>query len=200
MLFIDHATVRHNSSRTIFILCAGLFVSGCGMAPSQNGMTTASLRPRPEEGLVLRPYPSLTPASTLGAPMTARPAKVPVQAGYTGSPKPLKTYHYNWNGNHERLQAGAAQSPPTTPVSNMKWKPSPVAGPKSAQLPMSRAPLNRAAAGREIIVGPGDTLYSLATKHDVTMAGLMQANHLNSPTIKVSQHLVLPAPLPSASQ
>ena len=220
-----HAPVRYPASRVLpgralISLTVCLLISGCGMAPGHNGMTTASLRPQPNEGMVQRPYSAYGPAATLGAPMagslTSRTASAPAPVVYAGPPRTFKTYQYKWNGNRQRIQAGAALKPasvapsnpnqlasaatqwkPTAPepVSNMTWKASPAA-PASATS-KSGASVSHAmahsAVSREIVVGPGDTLYSLATKHDVAMASLMQANHLSSPVIKVSQHLVLPA-------
>ena len=195
-------------------------VSGCGMAPGYNSMTTASLRPQPSERMVQRPYSPYGPAATLGAPMASthisRTASAPAPVGNAGPPRTFKTYQYKWNGNQHRIQAGKALKPATVaqsnphqlasattawkptatePVSKMTWKASPAAPatatPKSGA--SARHAMAHSTAGREIVVGPGDTLYSLATKHDVAMASLMQVNHLSSPVIKVSQHLVLPA-------
>ena len=215
-----YAVSRVLTGRILIGLTVCMLISGCGMAPGYNSMTTASLRPQPSEPLVQRPYSSYSPAAPHGAPMAAthmaRPASAPAPVVYAGPPRTFKTYQYKWNGNRQRIQAGGALKPAsvaqsnphqlasaatawkptaTEPVSNMTWKASPAAPvtatPKSGA--SARHAMAHSTAGREIVVGPGDTLYSLATKHDVAMASLMQVNHLSSPVIKVSQHLVLPA-------
>lgn len=49
------------------------------------------------------------------------------------------------------------------------------------------------ASGLRVQVQAGDTLASLARKHNVTVAALMQVNGLASPKIVVAQTLVIPA-------
>lgn len=167
-------------------------VSGCGSTGQQNGLTTSSLRPQPGPGVMqqrperYQPYPA---ASAAGAPPYQTANTMPYSAGQTGSQPGYKTYQYPWNGNRERIHTGAAWQPTATPApaSNVTWKASPTA--PAAGMQLAKGPY----AGREIVVAPGDTLYSLAARHDVAVASLMQANHLQSPVIQVSQRLVLPA-------
>jgi murein DD-endopeptidase MepM/ murein hydrolase activator NlpD len=49
------------------------------------------------------------------------------------------------------------------------------------------------ATGQNIEVQPGDTVSSLARKHNVPIADLMQANDLRSPALRPGQRLVLPS-------
>lgn len=165
-----------------------LVTAGCASAPG--GMTTASIRPRPDEGMMQRP--AYSPSSTLGARPIAT-ASLPVR---TRQPA-FKTYQYPWNGNRERIQTGSVApilNPAQQPIT---WKTSPVVAPSrlasNAPAFASSAPVKSYASGREIIVAPGDTLFSLSTKHNVSMTSLMQVNRLPSPAIKVSQRLFLPA-------
>lgn len=51
---------------------------------------------------------------------------------------------------------------------------------------------NSRAASRVITVAPGDTLYGLAQRHQVSIATLAETNHLASMTLKAGQRLVLP--------
>ena len=176
--------LRHLSrTKLLSAFAIGALVTGCGTASGPGSLTTASLPPRPVEGMVQQPRTGFAPAATLGAPM-ARPA--------IGAPQP-----YQWNGNRDRIQAGAAAPAlgrsdtarmQSTPPS-LTWKASP-----RAPMPSDiKADAQQAASTRDIIVGPGDTLFSIASKHNVSMSSLMAANHLSNPTLKVSQHLVLPA-------
>ncbi len=178
-------------------LCVTLLFAGCGMAPGQNGITTASLRPRPAEPLLAKPYSSYAPASTVGAAMPARPAAASQQAMAAAPPRTFKTYQYQWNGNRERIKEGASTvATPSAPTASatkhnagLLWKTSQPAPPASKSGTRDKPPK----PPLDIVVAPGDTLFSLSTKHNVPMASLMQVNHMTSPIIRVSQHLVLPA-------
>lgn len=76
----------------------------------------------------------------------------------------------------------AAPPPPTT-----RLQPSPPLS--SARVAPPRGPMGR----EEIIeVRPGDTLYGIARRHNVSVAELMSVNQLASPTIRPGQHLALP--------
>ena len=156
-----------------------LLTAGCAAAPG--GITTASIRPRPDEGMLQRPV--YTPSSTLGA----RPITTASLPNHSRQPVPFKTYQYPWNGNRERIQTGAI-APKSELASNINWQttPSPVRF-------ASNGSFTPRETARQIIVAPGDTLFSLSMKHSVPMTALMQANNLQSPVIKVSQRLVLPA-------
>jgi LysM repeat protein len=169
-------------------LCAAFSVcslaAGCGTASGPGSFTTASLPPRPVEGMAGTIRTAYAQPSAVGAPM-ARRASGPAQP-------------YQWNGNRERIQVGTAapglarnDTPQLAAAApSLTWKASPRAAtasePKASIQPVP-------AVSHDIIVGPGDTLFSIASKHNVSMSSLMQTNHLSSPTLKVSQHLVLPA-------
>lgn len=76
---------------------------------------------------------------------------------------------YQWNGNTTRMQEGTA--PPNPPA----------------------RPVTAADGQRMILVRPGDTLYSIARQHGVTVAGLAAVNRLASSNVSAGQTLVLPA-------
>ncbi len=168
------------------LLCAfaiGALVTGCGTASGPGSFTTASLPPRPVEGMVQQPRTGYAPAATLGAPMTR-----------TG---PRAGQVYQWNGNRERVQVGSA-APASAQMATPRIEPTPAsltwkASPRAPGPSDSKASTQAAATSRDIIVGPGDTVFSIASQHNVSMSSLMQVNHLTSPELKVSQHLVLPA-------
>jgi LysM repeat protein len=197
----------------ILVSLSGL-VAGCGTA-TPGMLTTASLPPRPAEGMVRQPHTGYTPAATLGAPMShSEPSKRPVNVSRE-LPASRVGQKYQWNGNRERVQIGAlapinaqhavSQKPGSTShaqpnaSAGLTWKASPrVQTPVSAQsidksVAAERGAAARNTADREIVVGPADTLFSLASRHNVSMSSLMAANHLTSPALKANQHLILPA-------
>lgn len=50
-------------------------------------------------------------------------------------------------------------------------------------------------SNHEIEVGPGDTLYSLSKKHQVTLRDLIKQNNLSAPyNLKNGEHLIIPSP------
>ena len=55
--------------------------------------------------------------------------------------------------------------------------------------PAAAAPL----AGSTVVVGKGETLYSLARRHNVKVEALMKANNLSADKIQAGQTLILPA-------
>jgi LysM repeat protein len=81
---------------------------------------------------------------------------------------------YRWNGNPNRIQEGAA--------------------PPAADPPQQA--LVAADGTRTIVVRPGDTLYSLARQHGVSVAALAEHNRLMSNAIFAGQRLALPPSLP----
>jgi murein DD-endopeptidase MepM/ murein hydrolase activator NlpD len=76
----------------------------------------------------------------------------------------------------------AAGSPPQT------YTPQPYK-PAAARAPVQPMPL---AKGEAIAVQPGDTLYGLSKRHQVSVAELMSVNGLTSPNLKPGQKLNLP--------
>lgn len=55
------------------------------------------------------------------------------------------------------------------------------------------APISDAGTGETIEVQPGDTLYRLSRKHQVSLDELMRVNGLSTPNLKPGQKLVLPS-------
>lgn len=60
------------------------------------------------------------------------------------------------------------------------------------------APITDAGTGETIEVQPGDTLYRLSRKHQVSLDELMRVNGLSTPNLKPGQKLVLPPASASA--
>ena len=84
--------------------------------------------------------------------------------------EPPRAGEYQWNGNRNRLQEGAA--PP-----NMTPPPAAAVG---------------ANGQRTVTVRPGDTLFSLSRHYGVTVAALAEHNRLNGTAIHSGQVLALP--------
>jgi LysM repeat protein len=186
-----------NLQRVLIALASGSALSACSMGQTSGSLTTASLPPRPAERKVHSPLADYRPPSTVGAPRAAQLGSGPASA-------------YRWNGNHERVQVGTAVAsskpaglatptvtgPETGVPVRMAWQaspqaPVPTAAPARAEVrPRPAGPIKRIA--NDIVVGPGDTLFSIASRHNVSMSGLMTTNHLDSPVLKVNQHLTLP--------
>lgn len=143
--------------RTLLAAAAlSLALAGCSTsreyADATGSVTTNSLPPRPQAGMVREPARPYGDGYNLGRQTTTEPGD------------------YRWNGNPNRIQEGAA--PP-----NMSPPP----------------PAVIAANGqRTIVVRPGDTLYSLARHHRVSVAALAEHNRLTSNSIHAGQTLTLP--------
>ena len=60
--------------------------------------------------------------------------------------------------------------------------------------PVGSPPRDAVSGGSTIDVVPGDTLYGLAKRHNVSISELMSANGLQGPMIKPGQKLVVPSP------
>lgn len=72
------------------------------------------------------------------------------------------------------------------------------AAPRAAALAPAPAtplagPAVASASGDQVVVQPGDTLFGLAKKHNVSVGELMSVNDLKTPAIKPGQKLVLPS-------
>ncbi len=101
--------------------------------------------------------------------------------------------------------AGAGRMPP--PASGVEMANLPDATPPAVAAPPSRQPAYRPAApaaaapavrqpvakGEMFDVQPGDTLYGLSKRHQVSLAELMSVNDLTGPNLKPGQKLYLPA-------
>lgn len=155
------------------ILCAVTALAGCSQTTTQAPLTTSSL------------------------PDSAKTEVSPTPVG------PRQQPSYTWNGNTARTATGAVP-PPQSP--DLQWhasrRPSFDAGrttigmtqPPRAPLPASApAVTGSLGAGRLVEVQQGDTLYSIARRNNVSVAALVDANRLTSPSIQAGQRLALPA-------
>lgn len=88
-----------------------------------------------------------------------------------------------------------AYNPPpayTPPARSYEAKPFGRSRSGSAPVEPMRAQEPALASGQAITVQPGDTLYSLSRRHQVSLAELMSANALTSPSVHPGQKLYLP--------
>lgn len=89
----------------------------------------------------------------------------------------------------------AAPLPPAAPATAAAPRSGqPSYRPAGTQVAMAAtpAPITDAGTGETIEVQPGDTLYRLSRKHQVSLDELMRVNGLTSPNLKPGQKLVLP--------
>ena len=97
-----------------------------------------------------------------------------------------------------RAQAWPPAAAAPTPVAAAPLAPLPPAAPNRYESPSSPSPYARpapaapATAAGAVEVRTGDTLYRIATTHNVTVPSLMQANGLSSENIRVGQRIVIP--------
>lgn len=90
------------------------------------------------------------------------------------------TGKYQWNGNPERLSVGRNGSDDA------------VRQPRIVPNGLAKATPQTPPDARIVIVQKGDTLHSLAGRHNVTVASLNQANRLSGAPLQIGQRLVLP--------
>jgi murein DD-endopeptidase MepM/ murein hydrolase activator NlpD len=139
---------------------------------------------RPVEARPLaQPQSSPPPQTTyLPPPPPSHPNQTGVAAGAGG----VGSYRPPSQGN----EVTGALPPPThgTPATTL------------AQRPPQRQAMNES-GGQTITVARGDTFYSIARRHGVTVTALMQANGISSPNaLHIGQRLVLPGQHAAASQ
>ena len=162
------------------LLAAGLGagLGGCsvgGAYSDRSEVTTYSISPRPQEGMVREPARPYGRGYSLGQnAMPPEPVygqtQGPAPGQYSGQYSGQNSGQYKWNGNTTRVQEGAPPVNLTPPA----------------------RPVVAANGQRTIIVRTGDTLYSLARYHGVTVAALADANGLTSTAVRTGQTLVLP--------
>ena len=159
------ATAAGRAAGGLVILGLSALGAGCGSGLSDQSMTTSSLPPRPQMGLVREPPPPYEQIGSLGR---------------TDQPPPP---YYRWNRTPGGLTTGAlpayAYPPPRSWQSPQPARPA---------LP----PAAGYAGGRIIEVQEGDTLYALSRRHGVSVAELIDANRLDRAEIQVGQRLELP--------
>ena len=183
------------AARGLPVVALGLLLtvpllSGCGQNSMGNGLTTSSIttgsttpRSTPQN-----PPPHYTwngrPAYSYGnyaqPPPPAyggyRPQPAPSYGAYT----PRRTAAYGTYGQKPAPAYGAQTRQPTT-----IWRASP-------RPPARPAPTTPGYA-RTVEVMGGDTLYSIARRHGVTVASLVDTNRLSGIEIHPGQRLLLPA-------
>lgn len=151
-------------------------------AAPQGGSQIASAPPQPQPGYGAGGYPAqggYPPAQGYEPEQRQMPPP-----GYGQPPYPASGY-----------QPPPAQQPYPPPQA---YQPAPAQAPAQPYLPPPQqayrqpgAPVGGGPATVE--VRKGDTLYRIARAHNVTVADLMQANGLQSQTIKEGQRLTIPA-------
>jgi hypothetical protein len=156
-----------SAARGSILLSLGL-LAGCGESLSQQSVSTSSLPPRPEAGMLRDSPPPYERTGSLGE--SYRP------------PQPNRPYA--WNGRYEPMTTGAL--PAHRYSYSGRWQPAP---PPRTAMPASAG----YGAPQFIDVEPGDTLYSLSRRHGVSVAELITANRLDNVNLQAGQRLVLPA-------
>lgn len=175
--------------RTFIALPLAAFACGC--STSQENVSTGSLPPRPQYGMMREPAPVET--GTLG--YTGRPPAnpPPIQTGSVdqnyayganrGSPPAPR---YRWRDTP--VQTGSIDRS-TASYGDPRWHASP--RPTTAPLvPPSAVPPD----SQLVEVREGDTLFGLARRHGVSVAELAEVNRLQSAQLQVGQRLYVPAP------
>lgn len=191
--------------RAVLAAVSACLITACGSTNAYNGMPTASLKAPtiPAQGMVRRPASKYVPASGTGVPVppdrssrafASEPVDYPGAQGF-------KPFQYQWNGNRERIKEGAPWKPEiqqqplpsdnSSRSSNVVWQATPLPPLRDDSEASAHGPGRQ--SSRDIVVAPGDTLYQLANKHQVPVLALMKINHLPSASIRVGQHLSLPA-------
>lgn len=191
---------------TLWLILSALTIAlaGCSAGGSQDTLPTASLSPRPYEGLrrdAPRTYPD---GSTSGGSYSdgsyGRPyAEAPRRYVDPGQPTPREYASYNsGHGPYgsQNIQTGSL-SPGNNPApygqdSNGRWQ-----QPDRARWPQP-APAKTGSVGagphspQIVQVREGDTLFSLSRRFNVPVADLAAANRLSSERIAIGQRLVIP--------
>jgi murein DD-endopeptidase MepM/ murein hydrolase activator NlpD len=174
--FIVSGTVR-GASAVGLVLALGIATSGCSTdfrRLENPGLTQGERAPLPSATLSTR--------RNAGAPIAQE------NWSDSGSRAPLPPVTSN-----PRPVLGAA--PPTTaPLPNVVGLSKPFDRPKAAvtAAPAAGAKVP-APTGQTVEVQPGDSLYAIAKRNNVSIADLMDANGLKSPALKPGQKLALPA-------
>jgi len=162
------------------LIAAGLtaFLCACSTTVTQEPIATASVTPRPHEGMMRNAPPAYIETGSLG---NASTAPMPNQSQYRWSEAPRHT--------------GPIQ--PAPPVENpqpMRWHATPA--PRREPGPANGRP----AGSQVVIVREGDTLYSLSRRYGVPVVELVAANRLYGGRIEVGQRLIVTAQGPSLAQ
>ena len=169
---------RLSWSGVAMIAAAGLGLTGCAQSASYGSTAPAHITGSTERfdrspAMTRRPVATLTDVEA-----EEKPRPVP--------PDPYKNIRYKGGRDPATGVAPNFNGEMSGPVSTPMKVPRMVAAP-----PAAPAPVVPDAAIIE--VQAGDTLFGIARRHKVSVAGLMQANKITSPTIAPGQKLLLPA-------
>ncbi len=201
---------RPRSIGAIALIASGLsaILAGCSTGGYQEPVSTASLAPRPHQGMVRdepRRYPD---GSTSGRPYAngsyqngdyGRPYaqsqnREPrygdrryVDPGQPVSRDVASNYDAQRGYGAPNIQTGSlgqhGHADPYANDQNARWQ-QPVAAPRAGQY--------GGAMPRVVEVQEGDTLYNLSRRYDVPVNDLVAANRLPTDRIAIGQRLVIP--------
>lgn len=183
---------RPRAIGTRLLILSGLSaaLAGCSTGGTQS-MTTSSLAPRPNEGMVrddARRYPDGSYAGrpydggaynngTYGRPYAGAPRRYVDP----GEPTPREMAYGYGSPGHQSIQTGSLGPAPRAYDPNARWQ------------PPAHVTTGSTGYGPHVIeVREGDTLYGLSRRYNVPMGDLVAANRLTSERIAVGQRLVIP--------
>jgi len=173
-------------------------LAGCSTG-SQDSMSTASLSPRPDQGMYRgehRRYPDGSTSGgyypsnsdgTYGRPYADAPRR------YVDPGQPTPREYASYDSGHGPYATGNIQT--GSLGSGDRWQ-----QPTRERWPQP-APVTTGSTGRKpdapfapqmVEVREGDTLYSLSRRHNVPVGDLVAANRLTSERIAIGQRLVIP--------
>lgn len=198
---------RFYSTGPSMLVLSGLsaILAGCSSGTSQNSLTTASLAPRPQTGMVReepRRYPDgstsggtySTTGSGYGNGAYGRPyAEGPRTYVDPGRPTPREYAAYDSGHDYaapRNIQTASVGAPARSYDPNARWQqPSHLTTGSTG----SAGSTGFTGAGPHVYeVREGDTLYSLSRRYDVPVGDLAAANRLHSERIAIGQRLVIP--------
>lgn len=205
------------AKRAFAAVSLAALAGGCSAGVSREPFATASLPPRPEEGMAYAPPPAYAQTGTLGyspppaerySPPPAERYNPPYAERYSYRPpvEPRREPSYMQTGSlgntreplpqpYSANRWSDAANPtgpiqPVPPVDNpnpMRWHAGARPGP--ATIPQSAIP----ADSQIIQVREGDTIYGLARRYRVPVAELVSVNRIYGGRLDVGQKLVVPA-------
>jgi len=180
------------SAAAVSTVIAGLAIGGCSADVTRFDSASFNLndppdsRPIPSQSIrtsALNDNPGVASSSPRG-PYGAGASSVQVAALPDAGPsyQPAPSY-----------SPPAYNPPPAYTPPARSYDAKPFGRPRSETAPSERMQPQASASGDEIIVQPGDTLYSISRAHHVSLAELMSANSLSNPNVHPGQKLHLPS-------
>lgn len=161
-------------------LCAAL--AGCSSGGSQDTLSTASLAPRPHEGMVGDTPQRYPDGAAYGRPYATAPRKY-VDPGHP-TPREFAAAHPYYDtsaAGGQRIETGSLGGRGGAYKADARWR--------------RPAPITTGATGYAphiVEVREGDTLFSLSRRYQVPVGELVAANRLPSERIAIGQRLVIP--------